>query len=344
MNTFTTHEKQAHAQEEIIFNEAMDWLFYLNKADPEAPDPHPDLAARNAALFKWLKTSPIHLRIFWEELDMEQRIRGLDPAVVADIRHLIDSQSASRLHAGLSKWLSLRKWLTPVSAIGASSVVLIWIASYFLNKPEIYSTRGKSQKLTLRDGSIVDLNINSQMAVVYSRDIRGVRLLRGEAFFEVSHDLHRPFTVSSEEASVIAVGTQFDVRKSAHALEVAVISGSVQARALSVGSESAQSSLLLTDGEVAEIASGTVIKKNGLNAKDIVSWRNNHLEFHRVRLADVAAEFNRYNVSQIRVEGATAQETLVTGTFKMDGNQAVIDIAQDRNLSVTREGDNWIIQ
>lgn len=71
---------------------------------------------------------------------------------------------------------------------------------------------GEMPVVTLEDGSVVQLNAASAIAVEFTEKRRVIRLLRGEAFFQVAHGADRPFTVMAGTTSVTALGTAFDVR------------------------------------------------------------------------------------------------------------------------------------
>mgnify|MGYP001047469483 CR=1 FL=1 len=80
----------------------------------------------------------------------------------------------------------------------------------------VYNTitipRGGEYKLVLADHTIVWLNSESQLTypVAFNSDTRELRL-KGEAFFEVAKDTHKPFIVHTSEMEVQALGTAFEV-------------------------------------------------------------------------------------------------------------------------------------
>jgi len=89
-----------------------------------------------------------------------------------------------------------------------------------------YSTPvGEIASVPMRDGSKVTLNTDSQIRVTLTDSERRVDLKYGEAFFEVSKDPKRPFVVNAGGKRVIAVGTQFSVRRDANDIQVVVTEG-----------------------------------------------------------------------------------------------------------------------
>ena len=81
----------------------------------------------------------------------------------------------------------------------------------------------------------MSLNTHSRVAVRLGAHAREVRLLRGEALFHVAHDPSRPFLVSTDDAVVQAVGTQFDVYRRDDGTVVAVLEGRVNVTTAAAG-------------------------------------------------------------------------------------------------------------
>jgi len=244
--------------------------------------------------------------------------------------------------AARTKFLPSRRWVI-AGAIAAGWAAIAVVVYYFPSRPQIYSTHiGEQQRQTLQDGSVVQLNTNSQIEVNFSKKVRAIRLIRGEAFFTVKHtSSYGPFIVTAADASLHAVGTEFDVLQTPQSVKVAVVSGIVQARA---ASDATQSVEFIIGREMATISSGKVTRVDG-NVDDVLSWRQNRLVFHNIRMGEVADTFNRYNHVQLRVEGLAAQDTRLTGTFDTGGYQDVLWHVQTKeHLLVSQDGETWVIR
>lgn len=83
------------------------------------------------------------------------------------------------------------------------------------------------EKLTLEDGSIVELNTGAKVEVHFTPAERRVQLLRGEAHFSVAKNPARPFIVAADQYTVRAVGTAFSVSLDREAVAVLVTEGKV---------------------------------------------------------------------------------------------------------------------
>src|SRR5690606_15944214 len=138
---------------------------------------------------------------------------------------------------------------------------------------------------------------------------RRIDLRRGEAFFDVAEDPHRPFVVDAGKKRVVAVGTKFSVRRDGDSIEVIVTEGKVRiddaahpllggAREAAGSAPAADPPVFLTPGAVAHADETGVLvqRKSLLEAEAHLSWRSGVLMFREQTLADAVAELNRYNV------------------------------------------------
>ena len=72
------------------------------------------------------------------------------------------------------------------------------------------------------------MNDDTEIFPIISESMRQVKLIRGEAHFQVVKDPGRPFIVSAKGVAVRAVGTAFNVRLGANQMDVLVTEGSVE--------------------------------------------------------------------------------------------------------------------
>lgn len=211
-------------------------------------------------------------------------------------------------------------------------VYQLWFRGQYYSTPV-----GGLTSIPLEDGSRIVLNTRSKVRVVLSRTERDVELIRGEAFFEVAKDPRRPFVVRAERARVVAVGTQFSVRRGANeALQVVVTEGKVRIE----DSALAQPPLsplaagapmnLVTAGEVARIGAGGlhIQEESQIAAEDSLAWRNGYLIFRNTSLAAAVAEFNRYSTRQIIVEDASLAAMPLTGKFRATNSEAFVNLLE----------------
>ena len=114
------------------------------------------------------------------------------------------------------------------AASGALVLLIAGTVWWNLERFPIYATEiGERRSITLADGSTVDLNARSRLRIEFAKQERRVELLEGQALFQVAKDKNRPFIVSSGDATVQAVGTQFDVYRRTNGTTVTVLEGRV---------------------------------------------------------------------------------------------------------------------
>lgn len=89
----------------------------------------------------------------------------------------------------------------------------------------------RPERQVLADGSVVERRSDVRLTVGFSDLLRRVVLERGEAHFEVAHDLARPFVVSAGGVEFRAVGTAFTVALGEEKVEMFVTEGRVAVEA-----------------------------------------------------------------------------------------------------------------
>ncbi|WP_051758798.1 FecR domain-containing protein [Shinella sp. DD12] len=187
---------QDDSEKRRAIEEAMDWLLRL-KADPDCPQ-----AARDVE--DWLARAETNRSAWRDALKAWDALGEIRPrhADLWPARPVVPLPRRSRrpLAAGIA--LALAAALLVVLAAPA---LMIWL------KADFRTGTGESRMVTLADGSAVNLSADSAIDVELTPEGRHVRLLAGQAFFDVAHDGKRPFTVEAGNARVVVLGTAFDV-------------------------------------------------------------------------------------------------------------------------------------
>ena len=208
---------------------------------------------------------------------------------------------------------------------------------------------GERYAVTLDDGTALTLNTDSRAAVRFDGHTRQVRLLQGQALFEVARNSKQPFVVTAGHHQVTALGTAFDVRLDDQQLEVTLIEGKVEVTefAPSIGHEEdptlhAGSPVLqgvrrephvLSPGQKITVAlrprptadveakplsgspdtAAAVIRQ--ADVRKTVSWREGRVIFERDRLDEAVAEMNRYGIRRVELANADLGSLRISGIF-----------------------------
>jgi transmembrane sensor len=272
------------------------------------------LAARDAggasfdasAFDRWLeadirhRVASLRLEANWQRGDRLRELRPLDRDVDADLL---------RPRSLLQRW--------PLAAAASLLVVLMAAGFYAIAQGfgwQQYETRvGGLSRIVLEDGSVVDLNTNSEIKVRLSAALREVQLVRGEGRFQVAHDSARPFIVSAAGTAVRAVGTAFSVRlRESARVDVLVSEGKVAIAAAQVPRAPP-----LSAGEAAIVLPDrvSVSRVEAQQLESRLAWTSGRLEFRGETLGEAVAEFNRYNDRHLRLSSESLAALRVGGTF-----------------------------
>jgi transmembrane sensor len=184
-----------------------------------------------------------------------------------------------------------------------------------------FSTRlGEHRQVALPDGSTMELNSRSVVAVHFEKGRRNVELKRGEAMFSVQHDTSRPFVVAAGVGQVTVTGTRFDVRRDDDQTRVVVEAGTVK-----VQGRAADETVVLTAGRGTHIDSGgRVVQAYAVNAEELTAWRSGKLVFTNVTLGEVAREVSRYREQPLRVNTPAVSNLRLTSVFKSSDTDALL--------------------
>lgn len=212
--------------------------------------------------------------------------------------------------------LTRRRWLVGGGAIAASLAGAgVYLGS---SRPVSYSTRkGEKRVVSLDDGSVMTLNTNTRLEVQYAKDRRLIRLVEGEALFDVAKDRNRPFIVSARNAEVRAVGTSFTVSNVGSApVEVLVREGVVDVTPSTVGGETptrvkANSRAILARDTGAVAVAHVDDAELGTD----LAWKDGQIVFQGETLAAAAARFGRYSDIGIVIADPDLGAEKVAGVF-----------------------------
>lgn len=242
----------------------------------------------------------------------------------------------------------------------AAALVLVFIGvAKFGTGSAIETTVGGFQRLDLPDGSVMQMNTDTVVRIRYNAAERRVLLSRGEAHFIVTKDPVRPFIVAARGVAVRAVGTAFNVRLRDDSVDVLVTEGRVQVlddkRGGSLlGAGTAGEPSLLVAGERALIpdartvgapAAVRVSEASSVEIDHALAWQERRLEFESVTLAEVVAEFNRYNRHKLVIEDPRLAARLFGGTFRADGYDALVGLLENNfDVVAVREADRTLLR
>lgn len=211
-----------------------------------------------------------------------------------------------------------------IRTIAAAAVILFGTVYLFntLSKDisnnthiNIVSSENNVKKITLPDGSTVQLNAKSSVTYPnsFKNDVREISL-DGEAFFDVKHNPSKPFIVKTKRVDIKVLGTTFNIKSydNDEQVETTLVSGKVEV----INTESSEKSLILAPSEKAILDkndNNIIVEK--VNSLDVIAWQKGKLVFKNTSLKQVVKDLSRkYNVEFV-VKSKELLDYHFTGVF-----------------------------
>jgi transmembrane sensor len=204
---------------------------------------------------------------------------------------------------------------------------------------------GDYRRVPLVDGTIVELNTDTELRTSMTAASRRVELLKGEATFKVASDPGRPFVVVAGTTALQALGTMFNVRRRDGIVEVLMVEGTVAVGTSEEAQRSEQPGAppvpVIHAGQAAIVAAHAELEVRAVNRDEVereLAWRKGMLSFKDSTLIDAAAEFNRYNSRQIIVSDPRIADVRVGGYFRANNIDGFVRVLESEfDISATRE-------
>jgi len=211
--------------------------------------------------------------------------------------------------------------------------------------PELaYTTAvGGHKIIKLADGSGIELNTDSSIRVQLDGHSRKVTLDKGEAYFEITHDPQRPFTVLAAGHRIVDLGTKFAVRERDDSLRVSLVEGRAR---LELTPSSQVHSAVLNPGDVATATADKISVRPTSRQlmTNQLGWRRGVIVFDNTPLTNAVEEVNRYNHTKLVVAGTSISRLTITGTFPANDVDIVLEAARDvYGLRVESRGGRILI-
>jgi transmembrane sensor len=320
-------------------------------------------AAELEELQRWMAASPEHGQLVEQARQLwtgEPRFReswDVEAAIQRVVRPAAGPARIIRLPAfyregASSRWASARRIALRAAAVVALVAGGGWLLSRHapttesrIATSEVRTPRGQRAALRLPDGSQVMLGPATTIRYAVATD-RGPRTvdLDGEAYFSVTHDSTRPFTIHTAHGIATDLGTRFGVRAYAadSIVEVAVAEGRVAlapARADPSASR-AHDEAVLGRGDLGTVtASGRVSAERGVDVPRRLAWTDGRLELRAIPLRDAVVQLGRWYDLDIRVGDTATGRRRLNASFKDESAaEALRLIAASLELRLEQQG------
>jgi transmembrane sensor len=305
-----------------VAEQAMHWHQELQEREPSA--------ATLLAWTHWRQAHPSHEHAWRRAEAFAQRM--------SDMRHPGQQYLA---RATLQPTLSRRGALKHLSLLlGAGA------AAWYLKDSELaqdwsadYHTGiGEQRRLTLADGTQVQLNTDSAIKVSMDRQARRIKLLRGELM--IIRDQGAPgrlLSVDTAQGRLDVAQARFSARQLLGVTQVSVYQGTLAIELAGAR----QAPIVLSAGEQARFSNRAVVSREAV-AASAAAWTEGMLVAQGQPLAAFLADLSRYRRGHLVCDPAAAN-LRVSGTFPLAApEQIILAVADTLHLEVRQFTRYWI--
>ncbi len=321
--------------------EALEWIIALQEAPDDAAlrsrfrQWHAAAAANAAAWDESARVyaaigemAPVHAER-WARRG-QGRLSGLALAAVSARR----DRSARGIRTSVRGAVPGRKVVATALAAAAAALVVVAAPEAALRwQADVVTGAGELRAMTLEDGSHVSLQPGSAIRIDYSASERRIKLLRGQAWFDVQDD-DRPFRVAARNVETTDIGTAFEVGMSDAAIRVAVGHGIVRVDDARTGRVISER---LVAGQKASIDAGGKVRRDMAPPELIGAWRDGQLAVQDQPVREVVEALRPWYRGVILVRPGALAQRRVTGLYDLhDAAGAMTALTKAHGGRVTR--------
>jgi transmembrane sensor len=309
-----------------VESQARDWFLLQQERSLTADE--------NTMFMHWLALDQQHQRSYQQVEDLWRGIAEiqLEPQWLS--RSSTQQGFVSRFLANCRA--SIQPFL-PMPVFASASVFtvmlfsLVWLSGVIPSAEkthDFYSEVAQVKKITLEDGSLLTMGADSHIQVTMLNERRLVRLLKGQAFFDVAKDQSRPFFVDAEKAGVMVVGTRFEVYKQYDKVKVSVEEGVVKV-APKIGADFTSNAVkTLTAGQKISSDSKLMSVVEMIDVEAVSPWRDGRLVYRDAALSDVVFDINRYRKMKIILGTESLKKMKVTTSLSVEQTDSMISMLE----------------
>jgi ferric-dicitrate binding protein FerR (iron transport regulator) len=229
-------------------------------------------------------------------------------------------------------------------AYDASSSSTSELTYNVLNTP-----RGRQFQIVLPDGTKVWLNSASSLKypTTFSTKDRKVEL-KGEAYFEVSKAVDKPFIlILANNAEIKVLGTSFNVNayENENKVRATLLEGSVKVTASTSSGVANGAAAILKPHQQAQLtqAGNDIAVINNVDVDKVVAWKNGVFNFEGVDLTEVMKQLERWYDIEVVYEGEVPNIEFYGELSRNNSLGDVIAALKDSDVHFRREGKKLIV-
>ena len=221
-----------------------------------------------------------------------------------------------------------------MAAAIASLIVAVVVGPDFMARlsADHATATAETQVMTMTDDSVINLAPGSAIDVTDTPTERGIRLLSGEVFVEVTPDPDRPFRVETDDIRITVLGTAFNVSQSDDGAAVDVAHGSVRVDSADGATSFAEA---LTAGQFVRVSHAGQIDLGQVPVSQVGAWRQDRLVAQDETVRTVVDRLRRYYSGVILIADPSLSDQPVTGVYDLRNPEGALrGIARSQNADV----------
>ena len=297
-------------------DEAVDWVIRLRE-DPADEQVRAEFEA-------WLAASPLNARAWADTAYAYDRSGDARPAYSPPVRAAEDRpvlppgpsrhrRRHKRNDFSRLKTIGRVRKRTLIAGAAAACLALVAAPSIMLRAQADYQTGvAELANVSLDDGSIARLAPGSAIAVSYAASHRHIRLLKGEAWFDVRHDASRPFYVDAKGVTTTVLGTTFNVRLDPEGVTTELAHGQVR---VTYGNAAPPVFEQLAPGETLWVGFDGTVKRDTRPVDQVAAWRKGQIAVRDRPATEVIDALRPWFSGIIIVRGDGFARQRITGVY-----------------------------
>ena len=236
--------------------------------------------------------------------------------------------------------ITARRLAVAAAALAACLLLAVLPETLLHARADLVTTTAELRSAVLEDGTRVQLAPESAVMLRFDDGERKVRLIKGEAFFDVESDPSSPFRVVAGDTVATVLGTAFEVRREGEATRVAVQHGRVQVEA---GGRLPSSSTELRAGEWLRAGTAGDPARGRLAPDEIAAWRAGELIARDRPVGEIVDVLRRYHSGAILMANEAFAARRVSGIYSLrDPAETLRDLASSQGAEL-RQVSPWLL-
>jgi transmembrane sensor len=224
----------------------------------------------------------------------------------------------------------------------AASILLLLAAGFIFYSVQLHKARqpvawiqvsaqtGHIKQLVLPDGSKIWLSAGAVLAYPqsFNKKSREIRLLKGEAFFDIFHDPAKPFIVFTGKLKTQVLGTAFNIKTSRAQQDIRI---TVMRGKVAVTAKAGHPVFLLPEEQLRYTQKTGNLKKLRVDARALAGWREGRLRFDDEDLASITdALESKFGLKFILADPALLQQRF---TMAFNADDDLREILRDLQIT-----------